>query len=151
MNLEHAYVLADGLFARKVVKTIKAEPEYDSEVDSILNDIRVQMENALNARNEKKNYGNSNQKALQMLRAYGKAISTVRSLNIEDDEDCVLKYVQVILDEVNNAITKKEVKIKNLEKTLKYYEKIRYNAISQGSRFNINPNPQNLWQTVTDI
>lgn len=150
MNLDYAYVLADGLFARKVVKTIENE-EFTKEAEGILKEIKKQMENALTSR-ENRNYENSNQKALQNLRAYGKAMFIVESLNDDDDDDdddCVINYVKEILKEIKTAETNKEIKIKNLEKTLEYYEKVRYNAITQGSRFNIKPHSEDLWQVVT--
>jgi len=148
MNLEYVYILADGLFARRVVKTIKAG-KYTPEVEALLIEIETQMMNALNGQAENKNYENSNQKALQILRAYGKAMSIVGLLDINNDEDCVINYVKAILEEVTKAKDNKEIKIQNLRKTLDYYEKVRYNAIAQGSRFNINSHSEDLWETAT--
>ena len=145
MNLEYANMLVDGLFARKVIKTIQIE-KYDEE---LFITILSQMENVIDGIEANKDYENSDQNTLKILKTYGKAISVVNSLDVIKEDDCVGKYVKEIIKEISQALDSKEVKIENLKNTLKYYEQIRNSSIDQGSRFNMNLKTNDLWQKVT--
>jgi len=145
MNLQYASLLVEGLFARKVIKTIQTE-KYDEELFAT---ILSQMEEVIDGIKANKNYENSDQNTLQILKTYGRAISVVNSLDVIKEEDCVGTYVKEIIKEITHVLESREVKIENMKKTIEYYEQIRNSSIDQGSRFNINLKTDDLWQKVT--
>lgn len=149
MNLQYAGVLADGLLAGNVIKTIKNQ-EYDEDCKDLLEYILHQTQKSINGKQASQNF-NAAKNTLETLRAYGKAISVVQSLDIEDEIDCVEKYLTGIESEVKNALDHKEILVKSMTKTLEYYKQQRNSAIENGSRFNINTRPGDMWQRATQF
>ena len=64
VNLEYANMLVDGLFARKVVKTIQIE-KYDEELFTM---ILSQMENVIDGMKANKDYEHSDQREYSPVR-----------------------------------------------------------------------------------
>ncbi len=149
MNLQYAGVLADGLFAGTVVKTIKNQ-EYDEDCKALLEYILHQTQKSINGKQASQNF-TADKNTLETLRAYGKAISVVQSLDIKDEIDCVEKYLTGIESEVKNALDHKEILVKSMTKTLDYYKQQRNSAIENGSRFNMNTRTGDMWQRATQF
>ena len=150
MNLQYAGVLADGLFAGNVIKTIKNQ-EYDEEdCKDLLKYILQQIQQSINGKQASQNF-TADKNTLDTLRAYGKAISIVQSLDIKDEIDCVEKYLNEIQSEVKNALDHKEILMKSMSKTLDYYKQQRNSAIENGSRFNMNIRTGDMWQRATQF
>jgi len=149
MNLQYAGVLADGLFAGAVVKTIKNQ-EYDEDCKDLLEYILRQIEKSINGKQASENFS-ADKNTLETLRAYGKAISVVQSLDIEDEINCVEKYLVDIKTEVTGALKHKEILVKSMTKTLDYYKQQRNSAIENGSRFNMNIRTGDMWQRATQF
>lgn len=149
MNLQYAGVLADGLFAGNVIKTIKNQ-EYDEDCKNLLEYILRQTQQSINGKQASQNF-TADKNTLDTLRAYGKAISVVQSLDIEDEIDCVEKYLIGIKTEVKNALEHKKILVKSMTKTLDYYKQQRNSSIENGSRFNINIRTGDMWQRATQF
>jgi len=149
MNLQYAGVLADGLFAGNVVKTIKKQ-EYDEDCKELLEYILHQTRQSINGKQASQNF-TADKNTLETLRAYGKAISVVQSLDVKDEIDCVEKYLIEIKTEVKNALDHKEILMKSMLKTLDYYKQQRNSAIENGSRFNTNIRTGDMWQRATQF
>lgn len=148
MNLQYAGVLADGLFAGTVVKTIKNQDYNEEDCKDLLKYILHQIQQSITGKQASQNF-TADKNTLSALRAYGRAISVVQSLDIEDEIDCVEKYLIEIKSEVKNALEHKEIIMKSMTKTLTYYKQQRNSSIENGSRFNMNIKTGDMWQSVT--
>ena len=149
MNLQYAGVLADGLFAGNVVKNIKNQ-EYNEDCENLLKYILQQIQRSIDGKQASQNFAAA-KNTLDTLRAYGKAISVVQSLDIKDEVDCVEKYLNGIKTEVKNALEHKKILMKSMTKTLDYYKQQRNLSIENGSRFNMNIRTGDMWQRATQF
>lgn len=146
MNLELTDVLIEGLFARKVIKTIKNN-DYN---EKLLEQIEEQMLDTLNGLKESSNYETSSKNLLKHFNAYGNAITIVQSSpELIQQEDCIETIAKEILKEIKIAKGSKTISPEILPRTLQWYEKIRKYSINQGSRFNIQPRTETTWGIIT--
>lgn len=143
MSLLTTNLLENGLFARKFLRTVKSN-NYD---EKLFETAKKHIENALEGKTESRNYKSSSRDTLQLLEAYGTAISVVKSLRkFEDGDDCIGEYIKRIRGELQNALDTSKTEKNKLRTTIEYFEVIRDFAIENGSRFNISQHLDNPWQ-----
>ena len=141
-------LLADAFFARKFIKTMRIK-KYDNEVEKVLRTALEHINDVKNGRKESQNYRSSSKDTLNLLQAYGTAISVVKTLKQFDGDDCIEEYVKSISDELLHALDKKVVNPKEMKKTIQYFEQVINFALDEDSRYSVGTTySESYWQPI---
>ena len=146
LSFEEVWTLKDGFFAKRVVDTIRAGGELDTDKHRLFQRVLEYLETINNGRKQVQT-GNLVEHPLKSISAYRKAIQIISVLG---NESTTSEDLSSLLDdvkrEVQAALREKYISAEHLTQTYTYFIQAKKLAVNEAAKESINKQESVTWQ-----